>query len=364
MTWIGQKKLALVPLYRPNANPPDQIPADWPGQILRRVLFDPHPSTGVDRSLRAYIHAVSSGQADLDAVVKPMESLDRQDVPADALEGRLGARLRSEGFDAAAIVMLGGPGAGTNSGFWSRFVMAEGVGVWAHEFMHSLTGFGDLYPFGGDLGRFDEMAGSAGTHPTAYTKAAINWLDVSAIAHHKQKSANYDLHAVGLVQPPPSGRRAAVRIGAGLPYLVVEARTRVDQFDKDIPSQGVIVYRVQTADPLGHPQNGTAPVKLLTPTALAPGQVFTNNGSRVRVRGAIPGGFAVTIESTSSQVRVPDVLGLPAPAARDAVKQAGLVPVGGPMKPEFIVWHQSPGADELVDTGSTVRMRARKAPTQ
>ena len=27
-----------------------------------------------------------------------------------------------------------------------RFVMLEGVGVWAMEFMHSLTGFGDLYP--------------------------------------------------------------------------------------------------------------------------------------------------------------------------------------------------------------------------
>jgi hypothetical protein len=26
-----------------NAHPPDQIPADWPDQILRRVLFDPDP---------------------------------------------------------------------------------------------------------------------------------------------------------------------------------------------------------------------------------------------------------------------------------------------------------------------------------
>ena len=35
--WIGRKKLALVPVYRPNAKPPDQIPADWNNQILRRV---------------------------------------------------------------------------------------------------------------------------------------------------------------------------------------------------------------------------------------------------------------------------------------------------------------------------------------
>src|SRR3954452_15019689 len=111
MTWIGRKKLALVPLYRPNAHPPDQIPADWPNQILQRVLFDPHPTTGADRSLRAYILAASSGRADLDAVVLPMQVVDQQDVPPTILEGQLGAPLRDQGFHAAAIVMLGGLGA-------------------------------------------------------------------------------------------------------------------------------------------------------------------------------------------------------------------------------------------------------------
>jgi len=33
-------------------------------------------------------------------------------------------------WHAAAIVMLGGPDAGTNSGFWFRFVMREAVGNW------------------------------------------------------------------------------------------------------------------------------------------------------------------------------------------------------------------------------------------
>jgi len=36
-------------------------------------------------------------------------------VPANVLEGQLGSQLRDQGFDAAAIVMLGGPGAGTLS---------------------------------------------------------------------------------------------------------------------------------------------------------------------------------------------------------------------------------------------------------
>ena len=60
----------------------------------------------------------------------PMAVVDPQDVPAKILEGQLGSQLRDQGFNAAAIVMLGGPGAGTSSGFWVRFVMLEGLGVW------------------------------------------------------------------------------------------------------------------------------------------------------------------------------------------------------------------------------------------
>ena len=301
MPWIGRKKLALIPLFRPNAHPPDQIPADWSNLILRRVLFDPDPATKADRSLRAYIHAASSGRADLDAVVMPMATVDQQDVPPNVLEGQLGAQLRAQGFDAAAIVMLGGPGAGTSAGFWVRFVMVEGVGVWAMEFMHSLTGFGDLYPFGGNMAAFDEMACACGTHPSAYTKAAIGWLDAPAIVRHTGAERHYALHAVGLVQPPPSGRLAAVQIGSHVPYLMVEARQRVDQFDGGIPSEGVIVYRVQTADPLGHAQNATAPVMRLTTTALTVGQTFKSDTKvSVSCTGAIPGGFQVTVKDPSA----------------------------------------------------------------
>ena len=63
------------------------VPAQYLlGQILRRVLFDPDPNAGADRSLRAYIHAASSGLADLEAVVglDPMFALrspERRCVP-------------------------------------------------------------------------------------------------------------------------------------------------------------------------------------------------------------------------------------------------------------------------------------------
>jgi hypothetical protein len=101
---------------------------------------------------------------------------------------------------------MGGPGAGTSSGFWVRFVMLEGVGVWAMEFMHTLTGFGDLYPFGGNMGNFDEMVASGGTHPSAYTKAAIKWLDASAM-HATSTSP----HSPGRLPPRTTPRHSPSR---------------------------------------------------------------------------------------------------------------------------------------------------------
>jgi hypothetical protein len=80
MAWIGRKKIAFIPVFRPNAIPPDVIPADWNSDILRRVLFDPDTRTGADRSLRAYVHAASSRRADFEAIVMPMATIDLQDV--------------------------------------------------------------------------------------------------------------------------------------------------------------------------------------------------------------------------------------------------------------------------------------------
>jgi len=364
MSWIGRKKLALVPVYRPNAHPPDVIPPNWRDQIFARALFDPDPVTKIDRSLRAYIHTASSGLADLDAVVWDVQTVDQQDVPPGILEPQLGPKLRQQGFDAAAIVMLGGVGAGTSAGFWVRFVMVEGVGVWAMEFMHSLTGFGDLYPFGGNMGAFDEMACACGTHPSAYTKTAIGWLDSWAVVRHTAASAEYPLHAVGLVQPPPFGRTTAIRVQSGpqIPYLMIEARLHCDQFDAHIPGEGVIVYRVQTSDPLGHAQNQTAPVVLLTPAPLSVGQTFVADGGlKVQVVSALVDGFLVHV--TSPDVAVPEVTELSEAIAAHTITAAGLVPkFTGVSGPHSWVFHQSPTAGTSVSVGSTVTMALRSGP--
>jgi hypothetical protein len=371
MAWIGRKKIAFVPVYRPNAHPPDQIPDNWSDQIMGRVVYDPDPFTAIDRSLRAYIHTVSSGIADLDPLITPMQTVDEQNVPPNALEGTMGAQLRAAGCSAAAIVMLGGVGAGTAEflgGFWARFVMAEGVGVWAMEFMHCLTGFGDLYTLPGysdnakgDLGDFDNMVCVCGTHPTAYTKAAIGWIDPSTIAIYTAGRQSYDLHSVGLVQPPPSGRWAAVRLGAQVPYTMVESRQRVDQFDRGIPAEGVLVYRVQTSSPQGLSQNNLVPAYRLA--SLQVGQSFTSDdGFNVQVNAAISGGFTVTIYNPLDTT-VPDVMFAPALVAAMRVHNAGLVAqFTGMNQTGAWVSSQSPLGGTPVPRGSIVNMVLHAGP--
>src|SRR5262245_60517773 len=239
-----------------------------------------------------------------------MEVLDQQDVPPDALESKLGSSLRAQGFAAAALVMLGQPptGQGQRGGFWARFDMSETLGTWAMELMHCLTGMDDLYPFGGNMAEYDNMAGAGGTHASAWTKRAVQWLDPDAIAQHVGRTIEDDLHAGSLVQPPPHDRGSGGQIGSAVHYLMVEARKKADQFDGIIPKEGVLVYRVQRTDPLGHTQKQLAPLALLTlnaagsRSALAVGEsLTTDTGVVVQVTSAPPGGYHVRIEDPSQR---------------------------------------------------------------
>ena len=68
--WISVQKLAVVPAFNRQFDtaPP---PSDWDSLIMRRVLYDPDPATGADRSLRSYLGAISYGRATLDAKLFP-----------------------------------------------------------------------------------------------------------------------------------------------------------------------------------------------------------------------------------------------------------------------------------------------------
>ena len=315
--WIGRKRVAFVPLFRTNAAPPDQIPPDWENAILRRVVYDPRrEANGADRSLRAWLRAVSSGLADIDPLVLPMQTINRQHVEPGDLDGRLGGQLRDQGMDAAVLVMLGGRPSGINSGFWSRVVMVESNGIWLMELLHGLTGFKDLYKFDNDtdpperaIDTFDEMSAFSQTHPTAFTKNELGWLNAAVIPTHSGASIDYQLQHISLPQPPVSGRAAALRIGTGFPYVMVESRKMTDQFEAGMPStgqdqergiasEGVIAYRVQTRNPTVQVrEGGKLPLYLMTLTALQPGQsAALDDGVTLSVTGAIPGGFAVRID--------------------------------------------------------------------
>src|SRR6202044_655795 len=85
-------------------------------------------------------------------------------------------------------------------------------------------------------------------------------------------------------------------------------RHQADQFDINIPDDGVIVYQVQTTDPLGNAQNQVPPLNLLTKTGLAAGQSFTIvNGVKVEVDSSVAGGFSITVTNNGLGI-VPDVL--------------------------------------------------------
>jgi hypothetical protein len=378
--WIGRRRVAFVPLFRSHAAPPDQVPPDWGNAILRRVLYDPRPeANGADRSLRAWVRAASSGRADLDPVVLKMQTIDKQAVAPNELDGTLGGQLRDQGMHAAVLVMLGGRGAAVNLGFWTRVVMAESNGVWLMEMIHGLTGFKDLYHFDNDvdpeqraIGTFDEMSAVSQTHPTAFTKNELGWLDGSAIVRHPGGPANYDLQHISLAQPPAAGRASAVRVGSGFPYVMVEARKKTDQFEAGMPSlqdkqengiasEGVIAYRVQTRNPTIQDREGhKKPLFLMTLTALQAGQsAALDNGVTLTVAGAIPGGFAIQIKNPKTTV--PDVLEYSGTNAKHLVEQAGLVPkfTGITNLSTSYVISQSPLGGNVVNRGSTVTMRLK-----
>jgi len=68
------------------------------------------------------------------------------------------------------------------------------------ELTYVLTGYWDLYIVTENLGSFDNMACACDTHPSAFTKQKLGWLDSSAVATHTGQAHSYDLHTLGLVQ--------------------------------------------------------------------------------------------------------------------------------------------------------------------
>jgi hypothetical protein len=384
--WLGAKRIAFVPLYRPHAVPPDQIPPDWENMIRSRVLYNPRPeANGADRSLRAWLRAVSWGRADIEEsewLVLPMQTIDKQVVLPWDLDGipwegtTLGKFLRNNGVQAAQLVMLGGRGSGTSQGFWSRVVMAESNGTWLMELIHSLTGFWDLYPFNNDtdpanrnIGYFDEMSAASQTHPTFFTKNELGWYDSGHVhAFPLEALTQQPIHE--WLPPhssghPPPGPSIYIMIGTSVPYMIIEARRKTDQFETGMPStgdpfemgipaEGVIAYRVQTRDPtVGEREGGKIPLYLLTLTPLRAGQsAVLDNNVQLKVEAEDSTGFLIL--ASLPNVQVPKVAEKTRQVAKTKIENAGLKTNFVANVGDTLVSYTDPDGDTWVPLGSIV----------
>lgn len=310
--WNNKRRIAVIPVW--NNQIDIQPPANWVEQVESRAFFDVDTTNGIDRSLQRYIQVASSGKAYIEGRVFPtVEASDDDTVGAG-----LNSLPPNHDFNYAMIVLPHSVGPHRGGFAWwdmspvngisnvarvamfsdMTLGMRQNIGVWAMELLHIVTNFGDLYNVSPQLNRFDVMACSCGTHSSAHTKSKMGWLNSGAIQTHALgNTSNYKLHAVSLPQPPPPGRRTAVKVKSKKTsgHFMIECRLRTDVYENSssvssgIPSEGVIVYEVQS----------DTEVYLRTPTALKLGEELKDPDEEltIRVLDSQAGGFTVQVRT-------------------------------------------------------------------
>ena len=341
--WLGTARYLFIPLVVSDTPGWDEPPEDYQRLVDRRVHSDPDPTTGEDRSLASYIASVSYGRARLEATVSRPIDLGRIRTNDNPTLLAIEAHPDSHRFEYLAVVYppnrVGAGGGMAQPGridfdpprtpnvtkARSRFRHDAALGTWAMEVMHNVTEIGDYYNGTSHPGNFDLMAGAAGTHPSAYTKLKTDWLDRENVTNHPGGTRRYTLRALGAGRPG-RGEVAAVRIQArgSNRYLMIEARTRRDRWDRGfpggssgIPSVGVVIYEFAPDWPRleSNPNGPKPPLQLRTPTAVPIGATFThhdpstpNSNVRdhrsglgrhrtIRVRAATANGFSIEVTS-------------------------------------------------------------------
>jgi hypothetical protein len=325
--WLGIQKIAVVPTFNTQFDAPP--PPDWDYLVMRRVLYDPDPVTGIDRSLRAYINALSYGQAVLDVqqfahafsdgpsvIEAAWQSLPSgHDCPyvlcvipwADGDRNRIGyfEAVGQNGVAAVARVAM------------YDYLPAKRrqlTGVWAMEVLHAMVGWPDLYKaHGAQMGDWDNMTYNAGTHSCAHLKLRPGWLAPTDVANHQGPEHDYNVQSLSAMTPPP-GRFAAVRIRSTKTgnVFMAEARLKSDVYEmgfgplvggglefRGLPGSGVIVY--QAHDNLQETLFAGGP--------LGVGQTYDNAGEgfSVRVLAAIDEGVRIRV-TMAPDPRCPQIL--------------------------------------------------------
>jgi hypothetical protein len=250
--WVGSAQYLFIPLVVQNASGYLPPPANFQDFVARRVHYDPDPLTFLDRSLTSYIADISYGRASLNARVSQPVVINGLPDDDSMTLAAINAQPNSHLYEYLAVVYppnQRGAGGGMSqvgrieyspprepnfTKARSRFLFDEPVGAWAMEVLHNVTLIGDYYNGTQHPHSYDEMADSAATHPSAYTKLEAGWLDPGTVPSHEGPAQTYALHAIALPHPPSDGRVAAVKIQAqgSNRYLIVEARLRSDRWDR------------------------------------------------------------------------------------------------------------------------------------
>ncbi len=384
--WSGNQKIAVVPTFNKQF---DTLPpsADWDNLVMRRVLYDPDPQTGIDRSLRAYLNALSYGAAVIEPHLFPHAISDGPAV----IEAAWQSLPPGHGCPYVLCVIPFFDGDVNRKGFFetvgqngvtavSRVAMfdfltlqrPQPTGVWAMEILHAIVGWPDLYKaHGPQMGNFDNMTFTGGMHSCAHLKLSSGWLAPNQVADHPGGLHNYQLHSIGLSSPPPS-RFAAVRVRSATTgnTFLIEARLKSDVYETGfsrlvdgnlefvgIPGEGVIVY--QTHDDLQETWFLGGPFGV--------GQSYNNpaEGFSLNVTAAIDGGMTVQVSGGLHVAVVPDVLHMQSNLAGNLVTKAGLVPkFSQDPTPQLVVSTQAPSPGAKVAQGSTVTMTFKKGANQ
>lgn len=319
-TWVGEKRVAVIPAVTIGAG---IAPADFKQRVVDRVFFDPDPASGIDRSLRRYIHTVSYGRAELGGdvfgpvkvpwTVWPNGNAD----PGTTMNAAMAAA--GANVDNFAHVMVVFPGAIQGIRSWAFYgpgqdksyvFLDDPIGAWAMELLHMVTEFGDLYgpPAGRSPspGNYDEMDTSAATHPSTFTKIRMGWLDAAAAATvDPHTDSNWNIHPLARMQPAPPGRVTAIKVplnGSATHYLLVEDREFLDEYERNtpdlsagIPGEGIVVYDVD--------ESLWPPLWLRVNTGLRIGETFSDNTAGIELKVVAKlagGGFQVNVRSTAS----------------------------------------------------------------
>jgi PASTA domain len=348
---------------------------------MRRVLYDPDPITGIDRSLRAYINAISYGAAILDAKLFPHAFSNGPSVIEAAWQSL------PAGHDCSYVlcVIPWADGDPNRIGFFetvgqngvvavSRVAMFEipaiqqpqPAGVWGMEVLHARAGWPDLYKAqGSKMANFDNMCYVGGMHSCAHLKLSPGWLAPTDVVDHRGGQQNYQLHSIGL-SAPPAGRFAAVRIRSATTgnVFLAEARLKSDVYERGfaqlkdgnmefvgLPGEGVIVYQTHdnlqetyfTAGPLGVGQSSS----------------IVGEGFSVNATGRLDGGLTIQVAGGLQLAIVPDVIGLTGTRAGQLIVAAGLkVHISNPTQPppNWVVVSQNPKGGVVTSHGNTVNI--------